>query len=209
MLSAISSIFQAISSLGHTENSKFIVSVQEVEGKQALLKINGRLFSARINVPVEKGENLLLEKSECKDGVIYCRLLQRDKNELRRPETEGAVLSALIYMEDNTDDSYLLSVKRKDPKSSNVVHDNCWNFIIQTVNLGVVALQIIQDGGVYHASILTETASALTIFKNSSFELDDLQIKHRSVICWRQPRLMTAAEREFMSGTGSNIDILG
>ncbi|MDO9534784.1 MAG: hypothetical protein Q7J85_05510 [Bacillota bacterium] len=125
---------------------KVFAIVKAIDKNHALLRLDGREILARIDVPVKKGEYLLLEQKGFQEGKTYFKVLQRSLQLILLEE--DILLSKPLFVHDLGKGQpvpivikYYLEHKDENSRKENsfdVPHKikKC-DFMIETENLGV------------------------------------------------------------------------
>lgn len=177
----------------------FSARVLTVSGKIAWLLAGNKRFPVRLAVSAEVGERLLLEKLELRDGLLYCRVLQRRAaaEATGLPDTgreTPPLFSALLYPEEGAATPYFLVARREE--HANLVmlgYEHRWLFLLRTANLGLVALQASKTAEKYDYALLAETEKAMSALRPLG---EGLSLK-----------VMSAAERERFLVLGRTVDL--
>lgn len=202
MLAALRAILLALMAQGRSEilsERIFSARVLAVSGETAWLLAGSKRFPVRLAVSAEVGERLLLEKLELRDGLLYCRVLQRqaaaEAAGLHNSDREAPPLfSVLLYPEEGAATPYFLVARREEDSNLAMRGDeHRWLFLLRTANLGLVALLVSKTAEGYDYSLLTETEKAMSALKPLG---EGLRLK-----------VMNVAERERFLTLGSTVDL--
>lgn len=160
MLQSITSLIRGILGQDHgtASQSRFWALVVQAEGDGALLESHSGKFAAKLEVPVQVGERLLLERRSGKAETVQCKILRR------LPPGEGMTQQADSYLlywhsKEGRRVPYFLTVSAEDgsPASEG---ERMWRFTIHTEHLGAVAVLVKEQGKTFVYSILAETEEA-------------------------------------------------
>lgn len=211
MLSVVRSLLQSliIQSDDNSIPGNILAKVLSADGENALLQTGDRRFHARLAVQVKVGEMLLLKPEETREGVLYCRVLQRmPVSEVRASEPETNILSALLYPRAERDTPYFLTVKtdheNKPEYSKNI---KSWQFTLRTLNLGIVVLQVRKSENLYTAGLLLESNNAVENLSVIMPRLQELMEEEASKFIWQKPRLLTPAELRNATEAGASLNL--
>lgn len=211
MLSAVRALLQAFTFHSDEKSlpGNILAKVLETDGERALLQSGDRRFHARLAVQVKEGETLLLKPGETREGVLYCRVLQRmPAQEARGAEPAANLFSALIYPGDDWETPYFLTV-RKDTASNagSADHIQSWQFALRTLNLGLVVLQVRQLNETYSAGLLLESESALKKLNIMMPKLQTLDGDEVAKFSWQKPRLLSQLELRNLTDSGASLNV--
>ncbi len=143
---------------------RLIAQVKESGKELAVLRWEGRTFTARIDVPVKKGEYLLLQFKGTKEGKLYYKVQARSYEpfvqEGTRHPTQHLLLQnshgmpfPLIYRSYEKPEE-----KQEENRSTGEAEETpVFDLIIETRNLGFIILRLSRKQGIYYLCLLVES----------------------------------------------------
>jgi hypothetical protein len=186
-----------------------LAKVLQADGENALLQTGDRRFHARLAVQVRVGETLLLKPEEAREGVLYCRVLQRvPATDVKGTEPQANLFSAFIYAGEEWDTPYFLTVKTDDErKPGHGRNIRSWQFTLRTLNLGVIVLQVRKSDDMYSAGLLLESNNTMESLRVIMPQLQKLVEEDASRFIWQKPRLLTPAELQNATEAGASLNL--
>lgn len=190
--------------------ARMIAQAEEIRGNRAILLWKGQKFWAKLDVPVEKGEYLLLKYEGMVEGKHYYKIMERSFNQGFLEEKSQAGYNFIIYnskgipipvmfrYKNNLEES---KKKRKKTRHSDYI---AFDFIVETKNLGSIIVRIEKKSGIFSGRILVEHEKILSLLQEHLGELQSLifqmifkeiQIEIEMFEC----RVMTWQEKEDMN----------
>lgn len=154
---------------------RVIAIVKETDRNHALLRLDGREILARIDIPVKRGEYLLLGLKGFLEGKTCFQVLQRSLQPIM-PEEETLLSKPLLvhYLEKGEPVPIVIKyyLEPEDEKNSKendfeVPHKRKkFDFMIETENLGLVVLSIERIKNRYLGKILVESQESKVILES-------------------------------------------
>lgn len=136
----------------------FIALVKQSGEDEAVLSWKGKVFQARIEVPVREGEKLLLELTKQENGVKHYRMAARSPEF----EYEGAQANQwhLFYRLDDRSSPYLVQLfyhRRRAKKSEKAgAAEATWEMKVYTLHFGQVYVQLSGCDNTYCCRLIVE-----------------------------------------------------
>ena len=143
---------------------RMVAQVKETKKEMALLRWEGKTFKARVDVPVKKGEYLLLHFKGIEEGKRYYQVKARSfepviQNGSRYPtqhmllQNSYGIPFPLIYRYYEDRERKQGANREDDAQKETVVLD----FIVETQNLGLIIIRISRKQGCYCIHLLVES----------------------------------------------------
>ncbi|NLC11631.1 MAG: hypothetical protein GX767_05195 [Firmicutes bacterium] len=129
---------------------RFSAKVKEIIQGQALLVRGEQVFAAKLDVPVKKGEYLLLQFMEQKDGHLYYRVLARSSKPLPLSSNPFIMYHPGYFTaQGRLLPFYIKPLNDKDKKDKRIKNFNnetkIFEIAVMTENIGIVLILISLD----------------------------------------------------------------
>lgn len=199
ILSSLLGQIQQINMGSNSAKARFWATVLEAGDGQALLDVQGERIPVKVEVPVAKGERLLLERGEIRDDRLPWRLIQRinPHDGVLQPENQGGFI---YFSQEQARHPYFLSVT-DDKSRQGGACVRSWLFSIHTETLGIVAVAATAAGTTYSVAVLAENGGAVEHLSAMEIDKDSLQ-----GVCFEGTRVMREHERNRLRGIGSHLN---
>ncbi len=143
---------------------RMVAQVKEPKKQWTLLRWEGKVFAARVDVPVKKGEYLLLRFKGIKEGKLFYQVQARSFEPIfqegsRYPTQHILIQNSfgipfpLLYRYYEEKGKNQNEDHQDDPQSEIIVLD----FAVDTQNLGLIILRISRKQDCYFISMLVES----------------------------------------------------
>ncbi len=143
---------------------RLVAHVKEAKTELALLRWEGKTFTARIDVPVKKGEYLMLQFKGMKEGKFFYRVLARSFEPIIQEGSRYPTQHMLVqnsygipypllyrYYEDREERQ---EEEKAETETKEVV---VLDFAVETQNFGLIIVRISRKHGVYYLHLLAES----------------------------------------------------
>ncbi|NLC50692.1 MAG: hypothetical protein GX764_00070 [Firmicutes bacterium] len=134
--------------------ARFLGLVMEVKGELALLNWQGEPFYVKIEVPVKKGELLLLELKEEKDAKRIYRVLARST-----PTEKDELIEWDLFLHEKVNTPLYIKARyfpRRKGNSNEPADKPCLELSIKTQNLGLITLSVLTLAKPYKCRFIVE-----------------------------------------------------